>query len=247
MIRIAICEDERTVSDSLRTQLSEWNREIAVGQFDSPGELLAADAFDLYFLDIGLTGDMDGMELSRRLRERWGREALIVFVTGYEQYVYEAFDVEAFAYLLKPVEKERLFAVCARAAERLREREQAPQCFTVRIGSAVREIRIDELSFVEGAGHKMILHLHNKRLECYAKMGDLEHLLCERFFRIHKGYLVNLSEVEAYDRTEVTLVGGARLPLSRYKYDAFAKAYLHYLANARGRTKPEGRSAVERA
>lgn len=229
MIRIAICEDEQAVGELLCAQLFDWNREIAVEMFCSPGKLAEAGAFDLYFLDIGLSGDVDGMELARKLRARWGREAIIIFVTGHEQYVYDAFDVEAFAYLLKPVDSGRLREVCERALKRLGEREQKLQCFAVRIKTAVREIRVDELAYVEGAGHKMILHLHNDRVECYAKMGDLEHLLCERFFRIHKGYLVNLSEVEAYDRTEVTLVGGARLPLSRYKYDAFARAYLHFL------------------
>lgn len=229
MIRIAICEDERPVGELLHAWLSEWKKELCISRFTSAGELLTEGAFDLYFLDIGLSGEMNGMELARALRGKWGREALIIFVTGHEEYVYEAFDVEAFAYLLKPVERERLRAVCERAYARITERETAPQCFTVRVGTAVREIRIDGLSYVEGAGHKMIMHMHNENLECYAKMGELEKLLCERFFRIHKGYLVNLSEVEAYDRTEVTLVGGARLPLSRYKYDAFAKAYLHFL------------------
>ncbi len=239
MIRIAICDDERPVRELLRTQLFNWNKEIAVETFDSPKELLAADAFDLYFLDIELSCEMDGMELAQRLRQQ-GREAMIIFVTGHEQYVYKAFDVEAFAYLLKPVEPGRLFEVCERAAERICEREQKPRCFTVRIGSAVREIRVDELSFAEGAGHKVILHLHNERLEYYAKMGELEQLLCERFFRIHKGYLVNLSEVEAYNRTEVTLVGGVRLPLSRYKYDTFAKTYLKFLRGGRHSSNERG-------
>ena len=233
MTRIAICEDERPAGELLHRQLLDWNKEIAVEEFDSPEGLLAAGAFDLYFLDIGFCAGTNGMELAHSLRRRWGREAVIIFVTGYEQYVYEAFDVEAFAYLLKPVEQKRLVEVCDRALARLDERERAPECFTVRVRTAVREIRIDNLVYVEGAGHKIILHLRGERLDCYAKMGELEQLLCGRFFRIHKGYLVNLSEVEAYNRTEVTLVGGARLPLSRYKYDAFAKDYLHFLRRGR--------------
>lgn len=235
MIRIAVCEDERPARDMLCEQLKEWKWEIALSAYASPEELLSGEPFDLLFLDIRMPGEMDGMELAKRLREKWGREPLIIFVTGFEQYVYEAFDVEAFAYLLKPVKPARLREVCDRAVMRLQNQEKnVRQSFIVRMGSAVREVRIAELRYVEGAGHKIILHLHNERLEYYAKLGELEHLLCERFFRIHKGYLVNLSEVEAYNRTEVTLVGGVRLPLSRYKYEAFAKAYLNYLRGEAG-------------
>lgn len=235
MVRIAVCEDERPAGEHLCALLEGFGEGLSVSRFESAGELLAAGAFDLFFLDIELSGECDGMELAKRLRARWGRDALLVFVTGHERYVYEAFDVEAFAYLLKPVDTGRLRDVLGRALERLRGRERVQQSFTVRIGSAVREIRMDRLCYVEGAGHKVILHLNNECVECYAKMGELEHLLCGRFCRIHKGYLVNLSEVEAYNRTEVTLVGGARLPLSRYRYDAFAKAYLHYLRKEEGR------------
>lgn len=122
MIRIAICEDERPLRELLQTQLFDWKKEIAVETFDSPEELLAADIFDLYFLDIELSRGMDGMELAQRLRQQRGREPVIIFVTGHEQYVYKAFDVEAFAYLLKPVEPGRLLEVCERAAERICER-----------------------------------------------------------------------------------------------------------------------------
>lgn len=235
MIRIAVCEDEDEARDVLCEQLRDWKEELSISSYVSPTKLLCDAPFDILFLDIGMPGEMDGMELAKRLREKWGREPIIIFVTGFEKYVYEAFDVEAFAYLLKPVNPARLREVCERAFMRLQNREISErQSFTVRVGGAVREIRMDDLCYVEGAGHKMILHLHKECLAYYAKMGELEHLLCERFFRIHKGYLVNLSEVEAYNRTEVTLVGGVRLPLSRYKYDAFAKAYLHYLRGEAG-------------
>lgn len=73
-----------------------------------------------------------------------------------------------------------------------------------------------------------MLHLQERELEYYAKIGDLEKELRGQFFRIHRGYLVNFSYVEGYDRAEVMLINGERLPLSK-RYDEFAVAYLRFM------------------
>ena len=60
-------------------------------------------------------------------------------------------------------------------------------------------------------------------------MRDLEEELQGQFFRIHKGYLVNLACIDEYNKTEVTLVNGDKLLISKYKYPDFVKAYLRYM------------------
>ena len=71
--------------------------------------------------------------------------------------------------------------------------------------------------------------LNEEELEYYAKLGDLEEELQGQFFRIHKGYLVNLACIDEYNKTEVTLVNGDKLLISKYKYPDFVKAYLRYM------------------
>ena len=73
---------------------------------------------------------------------------------------------------------------------------------------------------LESRNHKVVLYLKEGELEYYAKIGDLERKLAGQFYRIHRGYLVNLAYVEGYDKAEVTLTNGDRLPLSK-KYHAF--------------------------
>ena len=70
--------------------------------------------------------------------------------------------------------------------------------------------------------------MKDMELEYYAKIGDLEQELCGRFFRIHKGYLINLSFVERYSKTSVMLPNGEKL-ISRYKYAEFVKTYLAFV------------------
>ena len=72
-------------------------------------------------------------------------------------------------------------------------------------------------------------YMNEEELEYYAKLGDLEEELQGQFFRIHKGYLVNLACIDEYNKTEVTLVNGDKLLISKYKYPDFVKAYLRYM------------------
>ena len=181
---------------------------------------------------------MDGMALARRLREqRPAARPVIVFVTGYEQYVFDAFDVGAFHYLLKPVDEKKFAEVFARAAGEILSAgkdARASRVLTLRIGNTSRTVPLDEIRYIESSGHKAVLHLKDGALACYAKLGDLERELQGGFFRIHKGYLVNLSFITGYTRTEVTLSGGQTLLLSKYKYRDFVKAYLHFLKQGAG-------------
>ena len=184
------------------------------------------------------SGGMDGMALARELRKQNpAARPVIVFVTGYERYVFDAFDVGAFHYLLKPVDGEKFAAVFARAAGEILSAKQTapgPRALTLRVGNTSRTVPPGEIRYIESSGHKAVLHLGDGALVCYAKLGDLEQELQGSFFRIHKGYLVNLSYITGYTRSEVTLSGGEKLLLSKYKYRDFVKAYLHFLKQGAG-------------
>ena len=179
----------------------------------------------------GSPGSMDGMALARRLRSLPpDRQPLIIFVTGYESYVYQAFDVEAFQYLVKPVDEGRFADVFRRAAEKLSVLEkQRRRTLLVQYAGASRVIPLENIRYVESRGHKLLLHLKEGTVEYYGKIGELELELGGQFARIHKGYLVNLRHVEEYARGQVTLTDGEKLVISKYKYDAFVKQHLRFL------------------
>ena len=83
---------------------------------------------------------------------------------------------------------------------------------------------------MESRNHNIILYLKSGNIEYYAKIGDLEEELAGQFYRIHRGYLINLFHVEGYDKTEVRMANGDKLLLSRYKYDGFVQAYMDYIS-----------------
>ena len=235
MIKVAICDDEPGVRAYLSALIRAQSYPCEIVEYASTDDCLAdRRQIDLLFLDVELAPNHpDGMALARKIRERTSRtQPVIVFVTGYERYVFDAFDVGAFQYLLKPVDEDKFAQVFARAVKQImadRENPQKGRVLTLQSANTSRTIPLDSIYYIESNDHKVVLHLRDGEFTCYAKIRDLELELQDRFFRIHKGYLINLSYVDGYGKTEVTLTNGERLLLSKYKYQDFVKAYLHFL------------------
>lgn len=235
MIKIAICDDEKNVRTYLSALIRKQNVACEITEYTFPKEYLSdSKEYDLLFLDIELNdpqSGMDGMNTARQIRDRnLVRQPIIIFVTGFEEYVYEAFDVGAFQYLLKPVDEQKFAGVFRRAVNRiLAEAERQKKKLVIQYGSESRVITLESIYYMESQGHKVVIHTKDEVLKYYAKMGELEEELQGQFFRIHKGYLVNLAYVDEYNKAEVTLVNGDKLLISRYKYADFVKTYLRFI------------------
>ena len=240
MIRIAICDDEANIRSYLSSLIGVQSCPCEIVEYASAGDCLADHReIDLLFLDIELApsgSGLDGMALARKIRERaTGTQPVIIFVTGYERYVFDAFDVGAFQYLLKPVDEEKFAQVFSRAVAQIgTAREKPGRVLTLQSANTSKTVPLDSIYYIESSNHKVELHLKDGEFACYAKIGDLELELQDQFFRIHKGYLVNLSYVAGYSKTEVTLTNGEKLLLSKYKYQDFVKAYLRFLKRGAG-------------
>ncbi len=101
-VSIAVCDDEQFMCDMLEEKIKEALPNAVVYKFSSGKELLdSAVQIDILFLDIQMPG-MDGMEAARLFRRNW-KQTLIIFITAAPEYVFQAFDVGAFHYLVKPL------------------------------------------------------------------------------------------------------------------------------------------------
>lgn len=238
MIRIAICDDEAPTRAYLASLIRAQDCPCEVVEYASAGDCLADHReIDLLFLDIELnaTGP-DGMALARQVREGSpAAQPVIIFVTGYERYVFDAFDVGAFQYLLKPVDEEKFAQVFTRAVAQIGgKRGTSARTLTLQSAGVSRTVPLDSIYYIESSNHKVVLRLKDGEFSCYAKIRDLEAELGDQFFRVHKGYLVNLIYVEGYSKTELTLTNGEKLLISKYKYPDFVKAYLRFVKRGAG-------------
>ncbi|MDE7427925.1 MAG: LytTR family DNA-binding domain-containing protein [Lachnospiraceae bacterium] len=247
MVKIAVCDDEKNIRSYLVSLIRKQDTPCSIMEYGSADEYLAdGREHDLIFLDIEMGGSeakMDGMELARHIRGMNAyRQPIIIFVTGYEKYVYDAFDVGAFQYLVKPVDEQKFVEVFSRAERQilswqiLSEAEQEKKKLVIQYAGEGKAIPLNDIYYIESQNHNIVLFLKsgNKagtgRIEYYGKIGDLEKELAGQFYRIHRGYLINLFHVEGYDKTEVRMANGDKLLLSRYKYDGFVQAYMDYIS-----------------
>lgn len=233
MIKIAICDDEKNIRMYLSALVRKQGIECEIKEYATAEDYLSAGTeYDLIFLDIEM-GDsvsgMNGMQLAGWIRDRESvRQPVIIFVTGYESYVYDAFDVGAFQYLLKPLDEEKFADIFDRAVKQILSGKSRKKLMIQYAGTR-KTIPLDHIHYMESQNHKIVIHLQDGTVEYYAKMKDLEKELQGQFFRIHKGYLINLACVDEYNKTEVALTSGDRLMISKYKYEAFTRAYLHFM------------------
>ena len=228
-LRIAICDDEKEIRDALKHLVSQTLPDAEAETFSSGETLIqSASAFDVFLLDIDMPGE-SGMRIAEQIRA-WNAEAVLIFVTGYEEYMQEAFDVRAFHYLLKPVQPEKLSEVLIRAAaETKRHKGLERASILLKSGGVSRNIFSDEIIYLESSNKKVILTMTGNRvLEVYRKMEEMERMLDSSFFRCHRGYLVNMKYITAYRADEITLEEGHRVLMSHRRYPAFVKAFLRY-------------------
>ena len=245
MINIAICDDELNIRAYLSSLVKKQNTECEITEYASADEYLSADKdHDLLFLDIEMQdstsgkGDTDknGMWLAREIRSRdKGKQPIIIFVTGYKEYVFDAFDVDAFQFLLKPIDTQKFTDIFHRAVKHILA-EQEPQRdmsrkrnLVIQYNNASKAIPFSHIYYVESRNHKAVIHAKEGEFEYYAKMEDLAMELSGQFYRIHRGYLINLAYVDEYNKQEVMLINGDKLLISKYKYDDFVRAYLDYM------------------
>ncbi|MCI8774103.1 MAG: response regulator transcription factor [Lachnospiraceae bacterium] len=229
-MNIAICDDESRVRTGIRNVLKEAFPGTEIREFVSGQELLEAAGQDylpdIVLMDIAMNG-MDGMETARKLRERY--QVLLIFVTGVKEQVFQAFDVGAFHYLLKPVEKEKLLSVMERAFAEVEKAGAKPKYMLVKVPGGHRRINAADILYAESDGRKVILHMKQENLEFYEKMEELEQRLGEGFYRCHRGYLVSLSEVRGYDKANIRMSNGETVYLAKRKYSEFVQTYCRYL------------------
>ena len=231
MIKFAICDDEpymaQEIADQLASYMKETEIDYLVDRFPSGYALLrSSDEFDVIFLDILMEG-MDGMETARRCR-RMAFDRMLVFFSSSRDYVFDAYDVEAFHYLVKPVDEGKLRHVLGRAVER--ERQLFREYIVVSRERQVRKLFLDSVRYFEIRGRQIEVHEEQGVFTWYEQIGALERQLKGKgFFRCHKSYLINLGHVEVYNRQEAVLDNGERILIARRRYEQFCQEMVAYV------------------
>ncbi len=223
MLSIAVCDDEVLECCDLARKvtqiLTEMKVPCVVRQFRSGRELLkATESFDVIFLDIIMCG-LDGLKTAQMFREK-AYNSILIFVTSSRKYVFDAYDVEAFQYLLKPVEDKKLKSVLQKAV--LKTENRPGDYLIVSRDRQNRKYFLDRIYYFEIRGRLIDIHETDGVFTYYERIGDLEERLRDKgFFRCHKSFLINLKYVEEYNRQEAVMENGETIGISKRRYEAF--------------------------
>lgn len=228
-MKVAICDDERESCAALRSMIRRQRPDCEVECFYTGRRFLETrEHFDILLLDIQMEG-MSGIDVAKVLRIR-KENTILIFVTALKEYVFEAFDVSAFHYLLKPVSEEkfaRVFENACREAERQETLNREQVFFQTKSRSFT--VQKTEILYVESRGRKVDIHTTGECFSVYATMKHMEEQLGEEFYRCHRSYLVNMAYVSEYETEAVCLKSGEKVFMAREKYSEFVKAYMRYL------------------
>lgn len=214
MLKIFICEDSdiqrkrflNIVEDCI--EFSNYNMEVAL-ETGNPKELINHvrnnDEIGIYFLDVDLKADINGIELATEIR-KYDPRGFIVFVTTHGEMSYLTFKykVEAMDYIVKEDYKElkpKIRQCLEEACNKLSDKRIDDKIFSVKVGDKIIKIPFNKILFFETSTfiRKIVLHGENRYIEFIAQMKDVEEKLDSRFYRCHKSYIVNKDNIEEID------------------------------------------------
>lgn len=229
MIHIAICDDDRPLTGIVEQLLLRIAAEHAITVrcevfFDGASLLRAVTeqqmCFDLIYLDIEMA-DMNGIQTALTLREK-ELPALIVYMSGHEEYLKELFCTEPFRFLSKPIDETAFCSVFLAACERIRKRSGY---FTFFCKRARHRIPFDRIAYFESNGRLISIYLSGKEAvqtdsrpdQFYGKMNDIEEQVTSmngRFLRVHQSFLVNFDYIKMLSSTEIEMLDGRKIQIS---------------------------------
>lgn len=234
-MKIAVCDDDKKVREQMSSMIKRQAPDFDICQYATGENMISAGIdHDIYFLDIEM-GDISGIELAKKIRSEQGnsgKRSIIIFVTGFREYMEDAFDVNAFHYLVKPIKEEKFAEVFQRAVkEVVAVDERRDKYIIVKDGESKKKLLLREIQYIESSDRKVVFHMDNGLTETYARMYDLENELGDSFFRTHRCYIVNLEKVTAYSANSIQVLNGDSIMLAEKKYTDFVKTYLRYAKN----------------
>ena len=228
-MRIAICDDETPMHDILKRYLDSYahKRNLIILYFDFKDgrELLACpQEFDLIFMDYQMK-EMDGMETARKLRALH-IDTPIIFLTSFSHIVFDTFEVNAYRFLVKPIDPEKLAA----AMDSFLSDQETDQYIVIKDGDHSRRINIDDIVYAEASDKYCFVRTTEEGFIYKRTLAELESQLPEdRFFRSHRTYLIGFRHVVSYTETTIVLDNKEKALISKLKRTPFKKAFQDYI------------------
>lgn len=223
VMQIIVCEDDALYQRSIHDKIDSWvhatdNTDVEVHVFHSSEDLLEllerGFRAHVFFLDIEIRNEMNGLELAKFIR-CYDPEVIIVFITNYEEYVYQGYTLNALRYLKKPIIDSDLFPCLDIAYQRYQSLYQEQSVLSLPNEKIV--LRYSEIIYIEAHSPNLYISTVNLKqpiIVRYRLSGILNLLPHTLFSPCHRSYIVNISQIRVLRKTSVLLSNNTSLPVS---------------------------------
>lgn len=231
MWKVMICDDEEEMRRAVRENLLRFSDEtgerFSVFECDSGEALLfnLTDDTDIVFLDIKM-GGINGMDAARRIREKNSKICLI-FITTMTQYAIEGYEVHAFGFLKKPLTYAQMRLQMTDVLRHLKPLKA--ESLNVKTAREIHAVSLPEIVYLEVLDHDLRIVCSDNVVVSRNSLADMENQLEGKgFFRVHKGYCINLSHVKKIGSDSVLMDNAAELPVSKHRKKEFLEAFAKF-------------------
>lgn len=233
---VAVCDDERVWADELSRLLKEYGNsrhiDIFISYFNNGSSLVeSGKEFDIIFMDYQMDG-LNGIETSRKIRAL-KPDGIIIFVSAYTNVAMDTFEVKAYRFLAKPINKEKLF----KAIDDYRAEMDSDNFLIFKTHEGTIRIKVSEIIYVEGSGNHSKIHTIKSDHEINTNLKPIQNRLPpDKFVRCHKAYITSFLYIQAHDNTMIKYDDGSSVYISRNFLPKFRKAFEEYILkyNTRG-------------
>ena len=209
-----IVDDEPIARKIIADYLADLGEMEIVGQLKNAietSDFLQQNTVDILFLDINMP-KLSGVQLLKNLKN----PPLVIFTTAYSEYAVEAFELEAFDYLVKPIAFERFLKAVNNAKKRLQERtlgQEPPKLFTIKEGKRIYKVDFAAIFLVQAYGDYVRLYTTEKTYITKEKFTVIKKELPPNFLQVHRSYIINLEHLDYLEGNQVQ-VNGKKITVS---------------------------------
>jgi len=224
-LRVAVCDDEKIFTDAVCGLIEQQKPEYQVQTFSSGAKLLEDSRhFDLIFLDIDMP-DISGIQVAKEIRRR-DEGSYVVFLTSHSDFYEQAFRVQVYRYLRKPIQKESFLEATFAIEEEIQKRG----VLSVKTADGDYGIPARRILYVEAANRHVYIHTKDEVLETNFRLSDMEQVLLPYdFIKINKSVLVSLYYVRKVGYEYLLLENGEELDVSRRKMAVVREQFRQYV------------------